>query len=140
MSKKEAHKKVLADLLNEFLRTGDEEKIREYLISNSNLPGPRGNLELADVFAEIIEDYSTKNPPKIWGFASRLANVSANEAPVNSPKEFLPFCGVVAVGVRESLACPCVPVDVWRCHCIPDTLAGLSGFRRRQWSPCRWES
>lgn len=103
MSKKEAHKKVLADLLNGFLRTGDEEKIREYLISNSNLPGPRGNLELADVFAEIVEDYSIKNPPKIWELASRLTNVSPNEAPVNSPKEFLPFCGVVAIGAIGSV-------------------------------------
>ena len=103
MSKKEAHKKALAALLNEFLRTGDEEKIREYLISNSNLPGPRGNLELADVFAEVVEDYSIRHPPEIWELASRLTSVSPNEAPVNSSKEFLPFCGAVAVGVIGSV-------------------------------------
>jgi hypothetical protein len=103
MSKKEGYKKVLADLLTEFLNTGDAEEIREYLISNSSLPGPRGNLELADAFAEVVEDYSIKNPLEIWGLASRLTNVSPDEAPVNNPKEFLPFCGAVAVGVIGSV-------------------------------------
>jgi hypothetical protein len=103
MSKKEGHKKVVADLLNEFLKTGNEEKVMEYLISNSNLPGPRGNLELADAFAEVVEDSSIRNPQKIWELASRLTDISPNEAPVNNPKEFLPFCGVVAIGAIGSV-------------------------------------
>ena len=70
MSKKESYKEVLVHLLAEFLKTGDTEKIREYLASNSNLPGPRGNLELAYAFAEVAEDFSIKNPIEIWELAS----------------------------------------------------------------------
>jgi len=103
MSKKEGYRKDLVHLLNEFLRTDDEEKIMEFLVSNSNLPGPIGNLELADVFAEVVEDYSIRDPQKIWEFASRLTDVSPNEAPVNNPKEFLQFCGTVAIGAIGSI-------------------------------------
>jgi len=103
MSKKEGYREDLVDLFNEFLKTGDEEKIMEFLVSNSNLPGPRGNLELAEAFAEVVEDYSIRNPQKIWELASRLTDVSPNEAPGNNPKEFLPFCGVVAIGAIGSV-------------------------------------
>ena len=103
MSKKEGHKKVLAEILNEFLKTGDEEKIMEYLISNSNLPGPRGNLELAEAFAEVAEDYSVTHPQEMWELASKLTDVSPTAAPVNNPKEFLPFCGTVAIGAIGSV-------------------------------------
>lgn len=91
------------NLFNGFLRTADEEKIKKYLISNSNLPGPRGNLELADTFAEVVNDYSMENPQEIWTLANRLADVSPDEAPVNNPKEFLPFCGAVAIGAIGSI-------------------------------------
>jgi len=103
MSKKEVYREDLIDLLNEFLKTDDEEKIMKFLISNSNLPGPRGNLELAEAFAKVVEDYSIRNPQKIWELASRLTDISPNEAPVNNPKEFLPFCGVVAIGAIGSI-------------------------------------
>jgi len=103
MSKKKGYKKVLADLLNEFLRTDDEEKIREYLISHSNLPSPRGNLELAAAFAEVAEEYSVTHPQEMWKLASKFTDVSPNEAPVNNPKEFLPFCGTVVIGTIGSV-------------------------------------
>lgn len=103
MSKKGGYREDLADFFNEFLKMDNEEKITKYLISNSNLPGPRGNLELAEAFAEVVEDNSVKHPQEIWGLASRLADVSPNEAPVNNPKEFLPFCGVVAIGTIGSV-------------------------------------
>jgi hypothetical protein len=103
MSKKEGYKKVLADLVNEFLRIGHEEKIREYLISHSNLPGPRGNLELAEAFGDVAEDYSSTHPQEMWKLASMFADTSPSEAPVNDPKEFLPFCGTVAMGAIGSV-------------------------------------
>jgi len=103
MSKKEGYREDLVDLLDEFLKTGDEEKIMEFLVSNSNLPGPRGNLELADVFAEVAENYFIRDPQKIWELALRLIDFFPDEAPVNSPKEFLPFCGVVAMGAIGSV-------------------------------------
>ena len=103
MSKKESYREDLVDLLNEFLKTSDEEKIMEFLVSNSNLPSPRGNLELANAFAEVAEDYSIRNSQEMWELASRLTDVSPSEAPVNNPKEFLPFCGAVAIGAIGSV-------------------------------------
>lgn len=91
MSKKESNKQGLINFLDDFLKTGDEEKITEYLISNSNLPSPRANLELAKAFVEVAEDNSKEVLEKLWGLCLKLTNVSSDEAPVNSPKEFLPF-------------------------------------------------
>jgi hypothetical protein len=102
MNKKESYRERLSDLVSEFLRTGDPEKLREYLVSNSNLPGPRGNLELADVFAEIIENYSNTDSVKIWDFCLKLAQYSVAEAPTNSPEEFLVFCGARGIGIFGS--------------------------------------
>lgn len=102
MSKKEDYKKCLLCLFKDFLKTDNEQSVADYLASNSHLPGPRGNLELAYAFAEVAEDFSTRDPHKIWELASKLISVSASEAPVNNPKEFLPFCGAVAIGVIGS--------------------------------------
>ncbi len=59
-----------------------------YLLAESGLPGPRGNLELAQaVFDEgtaaIFERFLTFTPEK---------------APANTPEEFLHFCGVFGQG------------------------------------------
>jgi hypothetical protein len=103
MSRKSSYKEVLVDLLDRFLKTDNEEEIRGYLASNSNLPGPRGNLELAYAFAEVAEDCSARDPHKMWELASRLVSVSPEEAPVNNPKEFLPFCGAIILGAIGSV-------------------------------------
>lgn len=59
-----------------------------YLLQESGLPGPRGNLELAQAVAEEgdrarFERYLKYNP---------------QVAPTNTPQEFLAFCGVVGLG------------------------------------------
>jgi hypothetical protein len=59
-----------------------------YLLEVSGLPGPRGNIELAQAVAnegdrELFQRYLT---------------YSANIAPVNSPYEFLAFCGALGLG------------------------------------------
>ena len=59
-----------------------------FLLKESGLPGPRGNLELAQVVAdegnqELFERYLAYD---------------ADQAPTNSPYEFLAFCGVVGLG------------------------------------------
>ncbi|HPH95011.1 MAG TPA: hypothetical protein PKW33_02415 [Anaerolineaceae bacterium] len=59
-----------------------------YLLENSGLPGPRGNLELAHAVAAegsaaLFERYRAYTPEL---------------APVNSPQEFLAFCGVLGLG------------------------------------------
>lgn len=58
---------------------------------------------MAEAFAEVAGEYSVIHPQEIWEFALRLTDISPNEAPVNNPKEFLPFCGAVAIGVIGSV-------------------------------------
>lgn len=59
-----------------------------YLLKESGLPGPRGNLELAQVVADEGERQ----------LFQRYVAFSADIAPTNSPFEFLAFCGVVGLG------------------------------------------
>ncbi len=59
-----------------------------YLLKNSGLPGPRGNLELA----QVVADEGNLN------LFRRYTTYTADKAPVNSPYEFLAFCGVVGLG------------------------------------------
>jgi hypothetical protein len=59
-----------------------------FLLKESGLPGPRGNIELAQAVAEegdeaLFEHYLSFNLTK---------------APTNSPEEFLAFCGVLGQG------------------------------------------
>ncbi len=60
----------------------------DYLRKQSGLPGPRGNLELAQAVVEegdqeLFEKYISYTPDK---------------APENTPEVFLAFCGVVGLG------------------------------------------
>ena len=59
-----------------------------YLLQESGLPGPRGNLELAQAVAE-------EGDRQLFG---RYLTYTAEIAPVNSPDEFLAFCGAVGLG------------------------------------------
>lgn len=59
-----------------------------YLRSNSGLPGPRGNLELAQA---VFEEGN-------FELLERLLRYTPDIAPVNSPEEFLHFCGVFGQG------------------------------------------
>jgi hypothetical protein len=59
-----------------------------YLLAESNLPGPRANLELA--FAVAMEGEAAD-------FLS-LSNLDEEKAPANSQEEFLAFCGVLGLG------------------------------------------
>ena len=59
-----------------------------FLLAESGLPGPRGNIELAQAVAEEGDRRRFE----------RYLAYTAEEAPVNSPYEFLAFCGVVGLG------------------------------------------
>ena len=59
-----------------------------YLLKESGLPGPRGNLELA----QVVADEGTADRFR------RYLSYTAERAPTNSPYEFLAFCGVVGLG------------------------------------------
>jgi len=98
MSRKENYKEPLTDLIGEALKTGNEENLTDYLTSNSNLPGPRGNLELAEAFADVVAACAGRESEKLWRLCLKLTQFSLIEAPVNNPKEFLVFCGARGVG------------------------------------------
>jgi hypothetical protein len=59
-----------------------------FLLQESGLPGPRGNLELARVVADAGDEAQ---------FA-RWRTWDAAHAPTNDPHEFLAFCGVLGLG------------------------------------------
>jgi hypothetical protein len=59
-----------------------------HLVAHSALPGPRANLELLDAAGDVLRRDD----------ALRLAALSSDEAPNGTALEFLPCCGLVAVG------------------------------------------
>ena len=59
-----------------------------FLLRESGLPGPRGNLELAQAVADEGDEPLFR----------RLLSFGPQQAPVNSPYEFLAFCGAVGLG------------------------------------------
>ncbi len=60
----------------------------DFLLAESGLPGPRGNLELAAVVAE----QGSREQFERW------LTLDADKAPVGSQEEFLSFCGTVGLG------------------------------------------
>lgn len=78
MSKTDYYREILSKL----------EDWDEYLRAESNLPGPRGNLELAHAAADL------EDRERIEHFLT----FDAQRAPVNTPDEFLAFCGVEGMG------------------------------------------
>lgn len=64
------------------------EDIDTYLLKESGLPGPRGNIELGQAVADFGDEPL---------FRRLLAN-TPDVAPVNDPREFLAFCGTVGMG------------------------------------------
>jgi hypothetical protein len=60
----------------------------EYLRAESGLPGPRGNLELAHAAADLGDRERFEH----------FLSFDAGRAPVNTPDEFLAFCGVEGLG------------------------------------------
>lgn len=61
----------------------------QYLLKESNLPGPRANLELLEAFVEIGNENN---------FTRFTTTYDSVKAPTNSPEEFLAMCGVVGFG------------------------------------------
>jgi len=78
MNKSETYRLTLAGLV----------EWEPYLLQESGLPGPRGNLELAQVVADEGER----------GLFEHFLAFTPQAAPTNDPHEFLAFCGVVGLG------------------------------------------
>ncbi len=98
MTKKGRHREDLESLLGGFLDGSGRERLEAYLLANSQLPGPRANLELAEAWADSVMQHSGRGAGLLWGLLCALTALGVEEAPVNQPREFLPFCGAVALG------------------------------------------
>jgi hypothetical protein len=59
-----------------------------FLLKNSGLPGPRGNLELAQAAAELASGSQVK----------AFLSIPPEAAPENSAEVFVVFCGITALG------------------------------------------
>ena len=86
------NKSEYSAVLGSLLKTQKFEEIKHYLAAHSNLPGPRGNLELAEAFYCSCTGLILTE--ELWHF---LLELSENTAPTNDPQEILPFCGVEAL-------------------------------------------
>lgn len=83
MTKRDEH---LADL-----RALSRDEWEAYLRDHSNLPGPRGNLELLDALGAAVED---ADEPLLHAWAV----IEPNDAPVGDPGEFVVAAGIVGIG------------------------------------------
>jgi hypothetical protein len=112
--------------------------LAEKLLAQSNLPGPRGNLELAEAFARAVSTAAAE--PAAWlETLYTWAGISAEEAPTGDPREFLPFCALLSFGVlynTHACAYPCTgPCD---CPLWPIQSEHLVETIRRAAGDSRW--
>jgi hypothetical protein len=78
--------------------SGRRQALDDLLMRGSRLPGPRANTELADAFAQACRTAGGRADP----VALALARLSPDEAPGATAREFLPVCGVLALGARAA--------------------------------------
>jgi len=82
--------------LEVYVDSGRFDSLEYYLLTNSNLPGPRANLELAHVFSDLIEE---KGPyPYLIEKIIKWTERDVLSASTGDPGEFLVFCSTVALG------------------------------------------
>jgi hypothetical protein len=98
MGKQESYRQELVPLFDEFLQSGDAQVAGDYLAAHSNLPGPRGNLELAAAWADALMDYPPAAREQLWALCAEMAALSAEQAPTGDPREFIAFCGALGLG------------------------------------------
>ncbi len=66
--------------------------VEAYLLKECGLPGPRGNLELAQACVDVLPERTLR------GFLK----YTPQRAPANTPHEFLAFCGALSLGLPAS--------------------------------------
>lgn len=71
-------------------------KLESFISSNSSLPGPRANLELASAFADYFDQDNISD--EVWDMLQKWMDMGSDKAPTNDPREFIPFCEVQALG------------------------------------------
>ena len=87
-----------------FRSPGTLTQLRTLLEKNSGLPGPRANLELVYAFASSVARMRLEEWQ--WEFLLQTAATSSSKAPVNTPKEYLPVCALVALGALYGTGLP----------------------------------
>ena len=97
--KAESYQSELNSTVDNYLQTGEIGALKEIVEANSNLPGPRANLEFAAAFGETIAKRAQSLAGQMRDLCSELVKLSPEEAPVGDPKEFIPFCGTLGLGV-----------------------------------------
>lgn len=75
------------------------EALRQYIVAHSNLPGPRGNLELAAAWADVVGAWPKEAEEWLWELLTEMASLPASQVTVNDPHVLLAFCGVLGIGV-----------------------------------------
>jgi hypothetical protein len=98
MNKQQGYRPALSQLIGTFSTTEGMEALTAYLVAHSNLPGPRGNLELAHSFADAVAEGAGQEAQGRWALCLELAAIPPDRAPVNDSREFLPFCGTEGLG------------------------------------------
>lgn len=73
------------------------DELNDFLLLNSNLPGPRANLELAGALTDCISEKPTPDN-LLWETLIQWALIPPEDTPADSPREFIPFCAVQALG------------------------------------------
>lgn len=77
-------------------RTIERADLETFLVSHSNLPGPRGNLGLAFAIADCFGTLDVEQHHLEMLFT--WIAISPDETGVNSPRLFLPFCAILSLG------------------------------------------
>ncbi len=98
----------------------------DLLEKNSNLPGPRANLELVHSFASAVGSMSLSEWQ--WEMILQMASISPSKAPPNTSREYLPVCGIVALGALLAAGLP-----------RPRKRAALAAIRKAANDP-RWRT
>jgi hypothetical protein len=101
------YERELWELFWNYSKSGDFSEIRAYLLRRSGLPGPRGNLELATAFGNVIQRGTTSgslDSKNLLSLSQSLCQIPPELAPTNDPKEFLVFCGACGLGALGTIA------------------------------------
>jgi hypothetical protein len=64
------------------------DQVEPYLLAESGLPGPRGNIELAEAAARVVDEETLQ----------RWASLDEQAAPENTPQVLLVFTGLLGLG------------------------------------------
>jgi len=103
MTKVEQIQDDLLPLLESFFESGKSSRLESYIVANRNLPSPRANLELAYALSGLLDEIKKKDLAKLFSLFIEWGSISSKQAPVNDPKEFLPFCAARAIGKIGSI-------------------------------------